>query len=210
MCPSNFVAQSSVTQGIVYVAFGDGARAEAEMSMRALRSHNPTLKVATISETPIGSAKHISFDDPRYGARWAKLNLDTLSPFDDTLYLDADTRPRANLEMLFASLRDGFDMAIAPSTQQGDKSLWHVDKDEREATFDAFGFTPLQFQAGVFAFRKSEAMSALFQAWRDEWRDGQDQAALLRALQKSPVKLWLMSATLSEVLVLHLFGKVRR
>lgn len=198
-----------MTQGICYVAYGENARSEAAMSLRALRTWQPVIPVSVISDTPLDAAKHIPFDDPRFGARWAKLNLDTLSPYDQTLYLDADTRPRASLQALFAPLEAGFDLVLAPSTQQGDKALWHVEQIEREATFDAFGFTPVQLQAGVLAFRKSEAMTALFQAWREEWCGGQDQAALLRALQRVPVSIWLISSTLSDILVSHLYGKAK-
>jgi len=170
-----------VTSGVVYVAFGDKARAECAMSIAALQ-RVCSLPVATISVEPITGAKHIPFDDPRWGARWAKLNLDRLTSFDQTLYLDADTRPRTNPALLFDILDDGYELVIADSTMQGSKALWHVDRDEREDTLDGFGFTPLQLQAGIFAFWRNEATSALFAAWREEWRGGQDQAALLRAL----------------------------
>ena len=177
------------------------------MSIDALRRVS-SLPVATISATPITGARHIPFDEPGWGARWAKLNLNLLTPFDRTLYLDADTRPRANPALLLDLLGDGFDLVMADSTMQAEKALWHVGRDEREATLDGFGFTPLQLQAGVFAFRRNEAMHALFAAWREEWRGGQDQAALLRALYRVPVKLWLVSHALSEGLVAHMWGRL--
>lgn len=198
-----------MTKGIIYVAYGDKALAEAGMSIRALRQrHDHTMPIAVVSEQPVEGARHIPFDDPRWGARWAKLNLDLLTPFEQTVYLDADTRPRAALTPLFDALSDGFELVIAPSAMQGDKALWHVDKQEREDTLDDFGFTPLQLQAGVLAFRRCEAVTALFAAWREEWRGGQDQAALLRALYRCPVKLWLMSSTLSDHLVAHVWGRL--
>lgn len=197
------------SQGIIYVAYGDRALSEAAMSIRALRlRHDHALPVATISERPIEGARHIPFADPRWGARWAKLNLDLLTPFDQTVYLDADTRPRAELTALFDMLADGFELVIAPSTMQGDKALWHVAAGEREDTLNAFGFSPVQLQAGVIAFRRCEAVAALFAAWREEWRGGQDQAALLRALYRCPVKLWLMSSAMSEALVAHVWGRL--
>lgn len=200
-----------MTSGIVYVAFGEKARAEGQMSIAALRRVS-ALPIAVISDQPILGAKHIPFGDPRWGARWAKLNLDMLSPFDQTLYLDADTRPRADPKHLLDMLSDGFDLAIAPSTNQGDKALWHIERQEREITLDAFGFTPLQLQAGVFAFRRSEATAALFAAWREEWLSSptptQDQAALLRALARVPVRTWLISAALSEMTIAHIWGRL--
>lgn len=198
-----------MTNGICYVAYGKKALSEAAMSIRALRQwHDHGLPVATISERPIEGARHIPFDDPRWGARWAKLNLDLLTPFDQTVYLDADTRPRAALSGMFDALADGYELVLAPSTMQGDKALWHVEAHEREDTLDGFGFTPVQLQAGVLAFRRCEAVTALFAAWREEWRGGQDQAALLRALYRCPVRLWLMSSTLSDHLIAHVWGRL--
>lgn len=196
-----------MTCGITYVAYGDRARAECVMSLAALKRVS-NLPVATISAEPITDARHIPFDDPRWGARWAKLNLDLLTPFDQTLYLDADTRPRANPALLFDILSDGYDLVVADSTMRGAKALWHVDRAEREDTLDAFGFTPVQLQAGMFAFRRNEAMRTLFAAWREEWRGGQDQAALLRALYRVPVRMWLVSHALSEGLIAHMWGRL--
>lgn len=198
-----------LNRGVVYVAYGDQARSEAKMSLTALRQHT-SLLAATVSATPIPGARYLPFAEPGWGARWAKLNLDRLTPFDRTLYLDADTRPRADPALLFDILDDGFDLVIAESTMQGDKALWHVEQPERENTLDGFGFTPLQLQAGVMAFRRNEAVHALFAAWREEWRGGQDQAALLRALNRAPVRLWIISHSLSENLTGHLFGRLHK
>lgn len=203
-----FLESSRATRrGIVYVAFGENAREEAAMSIAALRPRYDGL-ITVISSEPLPGAHFIRFDDPRFGARWAKLNLDLLTPYDQTLYLDADTRPRTDCAQWFEILADGFDVVIAESTMQGQKALWHVDEAEREETLDGFGFTPLQLQAGVFAFRRSEAVVALFAAWREEWRGGQDQAALLRALARAPVKLWVVSHHLSEISVAHVWGRL--
>lgn len=200
-----------MTDGIVYVAYGDKARAETRMSLNALRAHTG-VPAASISAEPIAGTRHIPFSDPRWGARWAKLNLDQLTPFDCTLYLDADTRPRGDPAGVFSMLHDGFDLVIAGSTMQGDKALWHVGRQERQTTLDSFGFTPIQLQAGVFAFSKNARTAALFAAWREEWlanaEPTQDQAALLRALYRVPVKVWLMSHALSEALVAHLWGRL--
>lgn len=197
-----------MSSGAVYIAYGDNARGEAAMSIRALRSRFP-LPITVISDRALPGVQTQVFDDPRNGARWAKLNLEQLSPYDCTLYLDADTRPRGDLTRLFVPLEAGFELVIAPSTEQADRALWHVSEQEREATFEALGFTPVQLQAGVMAFRKCEAINALFEAWRAEWRGEQDQAALLRALYRVPVRTWLMSSHMSDALVLHLFGRAK-
>ena len=94
-----------MTVGIVYVAYGEPALNECAMAIAALR-HCTSLSIATIGAEPVvrnlHGVTHALFNEPGWGARWAKLNLDTLSPFDDTIYMDADTRARSNPERLLA------------------------------------------------------------------------------------------------------------
>ena len=199
--------------GVVYVAYGDAAGREATMSLATLRSAH-RYPVAVIGNQPLPLAKQIKFAEAGWGARNAKLNLDTLSPFDDTIYLDADTRVRGDLSAFYCWLDHGYDLIIGASGNQGDKALWHVSEAERERTLDEIGFTPLQLQAGLFAFRKSPAISAFFSSWRaayaDEPNPQQDQAALLRALYTTPVRFLLLSRAFCDMNVSHLFGKLRK
>ena len=197
-------------RGIVYVVYGEKARTEAAMSIRTMQQYHD-LPVAVIGDQVEG-VECIAFEQIDAGGRWAKINIDQLSPFDLTLYIDADTRVRGDLSRGFEILADGFDLAMTISTNQGDDLFWHVGETERQATFDELGYHPLQLQAGVMFVRKSERTARMFSAWRDEWlrwRD-QDQAALLRALKKAPVKLWLLGCPYNGgELVAHLFGRIR-
>lgn len=198
--------------GVIYVAYGHVARQEAKASIAALRKHN-SLPVAVVSDKPMPTVHNIEWHEAGPGARWAKLNIDKLTPWQHTLYLDADTRPHTDVRAAFEILADGWDLVIVPSVSQGDDLLWHIGEDEREATYEELGCVPLQLQGGVFWFRKCEPVHSLFDAWRDEWerwRD-QDQAALLRALARSPVKVWLFGRPWNGgQLIRHLFGRTRR
>lgn len=196
-----------MTAGVVYIVYGDNARREMGASRESVKRH---------SHIPV----HIISDAPQVdtGARWQKVNLDTLSPYDETVYLDADTRAHGKLAPLFDILTDGWDMALSPSTAQGGEWLWHLPLDERNATQAALGFVALQLQAGVLAFRKTDAVLALFDAWRSEWGKwrGQDQGALLRALYAVPVRLWLLgylwnkpSPASGGCAIEHCFGMAR-
>lgn len=204
-----------MTAGIVYVAYGEPALNECAMAIAALR-HCTSLPIATIGAEPVvrnpHGVTHVSFDNPGWGARWAKLMIDQLSPFDDTIYMDADTRARSSPALLLGYLDDGYDLVIAPSGNQGMKALEHVERQEREDTFDEFGFTPVQLQAGMFAFRKNARTRVFFEAWRSAWQmtpePTQDQAALLRALRTTPLRLWLTSTAMSEQLIGHLWGRL--
>ncbi len=191
-------------RGIIYIAYGAKSEQVMSYSISSLKDiHSYPVKVI--------NGEHEQASD-RQASRWAKVNLFHLSPFQDTLYLDADTRVQGDLSTGFDILDDGFDMAIVPSGNQDGDCLWHVGEDEREATFHEIGFVPIQLQAGVFYFRKSPAMLTLFAAWRKEWRrfNDQDQGALLRALYRHPVKVWLLGRPYNGGQVIaHNFGVAR-
>jgi len=184
---------AQVTRGVVFIAYGLRAQQETAQAAKFLAQHND-LPVVVIGEDVLG-LKSIDFLGRDSLGRWAKVNLDNLTPFEYTLYLDADTRVHGDISAGFDIIEDGWDIAMTPSTVQGDGILWHIDKVEREATFLELGRDLLQLQGGVMFFRKSAAVTAFFEAWRYEWErwQGQDQGALLRALHQRPVKLWLLN-----------------
>jgi len=200
-----------MSAGVCYIAYGLRARQETEQAIKYLRQHHDW-PITVIGER-VNGAEHREFEDPAGTGRWAKVNLDALSPYTDTLYLDADTRVHGEIGAGFHILADGFDVVLAPSTKQATDALWHIAEEEREATFAELGRDLLQLQGGVFWFRKSIETAALFAAWREEWqrwRD-QDQAALLRALHRQLVRLWLLGNDWNGgVLIEHRYGAARR
>lgn len=205
--------------GIVYVVYGQAARREAAASVASLRAFEGKndYPVAIVGEG-VSGADHIAFDSPFVEAvrasRWAKLNLDRLSPFRYTLYLDADTRVKGDLAAGFRILADGWDMVIAPSGRQGGDAMGHLPQAERSHTRTALkNPLPLQWQAGVFYFERERA-GPLFAAWREAWQRfrGQDQGALLRALATSSVRVWALGDVWNRPggeVVDHLFGRAR-
>jgi len=66
--------------------------------------------------------------------RWAKVNLDAISPWDQTLFLDADTRVYDKLDIGFKLLDLGWDLVIVPSIPQGGDLLGHCSEAERQAS----------------------------------------------------------------------------
>ena len=143
-----------------------------------------------------------------------KLNLDRLSPYDPTLYLDADTRVRGDIGAPFAALADGWDLAIAPSPRQHSDALGNCSEPDRQATWEECGCNwLLALQGGALWFCKSEPILRLFAAWREEWAryKSKDQAALLRALWRAPVRVWLLGGDYNGgQLVSHLYGRAAR
>ena len=198
-------------RGVVYIAYGWRAVKEAGYSIATLRQWEPELPIAVIGER-VDGADFIPFEDRDSVGRWAKVNLDRISPFETTWYLDADTRIHGKIEGGFRICLDGWDIAVAPSPAQGGDALWHVSDGEREATIGELGYQPLQLQGGVFFFRKCEAVGRFFAAWREEWSrwKGQDQGALLRALHRSPVRMWVLGRDWNGgALVEHRYGAAR-
>jgi len=198
--------------GALIVAYGANARREAAQHIAALSESMPGLPVVVVAETPIPGARWVHMEQRDRGARWAKLNLDNLAPFDRTLYLDADTRVLGDVSAGFRMLADGWDMAMAASERQGGELCWQCAEAERQATRLETGTEPLGLQAGVMFVRRNDRTAKLFAAWRAEWErwQGQDQGALLRALYRHPVRLWLLGRDWNGGrLIAHRFGMAR-
>ena len=205
-----------MNRGAIIVAYGSKARREAGYAVAAWRLHNSE-PVVVVGRKPLDvyGSQFIEFKEPGPLARWAKLNIDRLVPksWDAFVYMDADTQALGSLRAGFDIVADGWDVAITASTKQGTDSMWHIGMDERRATREEVANPyPLQLQGGLMFVRVNDRTRALFECWRQEWgrwRD-KDQAALLRALHKAPVKLWLLGRPWNGgALVRHRYGQAR-
>lgn len=204
------------SKGAIYVAFGTKAILYAKMSIASLKIYHEDLPVAVISDKKMRGIKHIYAPDEDTGARCAKLNLDLLSPFDQTLYVDADTLIRDKIWVGFEILEDGWDLVITPSLNQyGHDWLWHCPEGDREETAHTWGFVPLVLQAGVIFLKKSARLHSFFAQWRIEWakyRD-KDQGAFLRALCEVPLRIWVLGRCWNSsqgTVISHRMGSLKR
>ena len=204
-----------MSNGVCYIAYGPPALREVGRSIASLRKVSD-LPIALICEevTHYRGIQHVLFEDRSIGARRIKVKLDHLSPFDNTLYLDADTRVQSNvIEEGFNALSQGWDLAIVPSENQGVNLFAHIDPEERTYTSEVLeNVFPLQLQAGVMWFAKTIRTEALFDAWRKEWMvfKQHDQAALARALDKTEARIWILGLDWNSrrgAIVDHRFGK---
>lgn len=194
-------------EGIVYVTWGMPAKRAAAQSQQTLRK---------VSDLPIYVVDETTFSgDPGYGARFAKLNIDLLVPWDYVLYLDADTEVFGDIGAGFEILRKGWDMVIVPSVNQNSECMAHLELEDRAHTCKTLGLPLpyiLQLQGGVFWCHK-ERCKKFFEIWREEWSwmKKKDQGALLRALERCPLKIWLLGRPFNSVqrgdaVVWHNFG----
>ena len=204
---------AAISRGVLYVAYGSKARQEARLSAESLARIHPRWPVRVITDGEVvGWAPTIHWPNQGTPGRWAKVNLDALTPWEQTLFLDADTRVYDKLEVGFSYLDQGWDMVIVPSIPQGTEILGHCSDPERFATLWECRIEPLQLNTGAIWFRQSTRVKQLFQAWRREWQrfKDKDQGALLRALEQSTARIALLGRPFNGgAVVSHRFGMAR-
>lgn len=191
---------------IVYITYGPKAKQEAMESIKGLNKHDnlPITIIDTVSDSQLSDSAH---------SRLTKVNLPSLLDCDNILYLDADTRVHGDLSTGFQMLDDGWDMVIAPSKNQDNDLFAHIPNSvEKTMTLNEIGNPwPLQLQCGVIFFNRLRCTN-FFQVWAEEWQryKDQDQAAFLRALNREPIRVWLVGRPFNGgELVEHRFGACR-
>ncbi|NIQ89318.1 MAG: hypothetical protein GWN93_09695, partial [Deltaproteobacteria bacterium] len=172
-------------KGVIYVAYGKKAKEEARQSIASLKKHH---------DWPIHTVTEKDLPDRGEPGRWAKVSLNLMTPYEYTLFLDADTRVKGDLSVGFGALANGWEIVMVPSGPQENEALGHLLPQERAETVKEFDFFPLQLNTGVIWFRKTERLHKFFEQWRQEWLrwKSKDQGAFLRALNKRPVSILLL------------------
>lgn len=208
------------SRGAVWVGIGDRAHALAVRGYTRFRQLNPDTPGLIVTEC--ARARGVEYEvvvDDLAGAtdaaraRNAKVRLPEFAPWDQVLYLDADTLVNGDLSPCWAALDTGWELVIAPSTNQDRGAFWHVDPAEAAETMEQLHSMPLQLQGGMFLYHRTAAILDLFDAWREEWgkRMGEDQAALVRALHRCPIRTWLLGRPFNGgAVVAHRFGEILR
>lgn len=191
--------ENQLTRGLLFIAYGDLAIMGVENAIRILRQHNRILPVAVISDREIAGADlWIEHEDIDLGARTIKTQMYKFSPFDQTLYMDADTELQCDPEPIF-KLLDFVDMGMSHDVVRifKDNRWKELIEEERLATIqETNGAYQLYYNTGVILFNKNERVEKLMTLWHEEWKrwGRQDQPAMFRAQYRSPVRM----ATLRE------------
>ncbi len=204
--------------GIITLAYGQEAHnALSKVLWPSLERYARDIRLCVLSDTPPENALISVWRFTRTVhplARDVKLQVAKLSPFDRTLYLDADTELLADPTPLFRIL-DAYPLALTHSARQGYDALGNCSPEDRHATFKLYGCLPtdlLAFQCGVMAFRRSPEVLDFFTTWYQEWArfQGQDQAAFLRSLWHNPLPVALLGRDWNGGKVIaHHFGTAR-
>lgn len=196
--------------GILYMCFGWKAAREIKKSVESLRGIGLDIPICVVGtsqesvdvlgvqfmewegESPFDADQTKNF---QFRAGRVKPYLYDYSPFDYTLYIDADTEFLADILPGFEFLNE-CDMAVTEENlslgQLYNKKLagWEINLVERDATIEELGGDARTkfINSGVIFFKKSKASKATFTAWGEEWERWQqwdEQLALMRAMHRS-------------------------
>ena len=188
-------------RGIYTVAFGTPARRCAKACVSSIREHMPGLPVALAGAAPLKVEDHfLKMPDTDIGGRRGKLAVYKAAPkeWEYVLYLDADTELQGPVNFLFELLEAGWEAVICKDMAKFAEVRAMIRPDnqaEYEETIALLGSEDLlQYNGGVFAFRRTPRIERLFTLWNQEWEKygARDQGALLRALYRQPVRLFVL------------------
>lgn len=196
--------------GIVYMCFGWKAAREIKKSVASLHGIGLDIPVCVVGTPPsvdyVPDGEFIQWEGEspfdaeqtknfQFRAGRVKPYLYDYTPFDYTLYIDADTEFMADILPGFEFLNE-CDMAVTEETlslgQLYNKKLagWEINLIERDATIEELGGDArIKFiNSGVIFFKKSKGSKATFAAWGKEWNRWQqwdEQLALMRAMKRA-------------------------
>lgn len=146
--------------GFVYVATGGGYLEEARRSAESLRRFNPDFPICLVTDTPLDVGEGL-FDVVIACANAEHKPIDKLyafdCPFEFAVFLDTDTRVFGDLSALF-DLLDRFDLALHQDVHRG----WNYELPDVPVAFT-------EFNTGVIAFRRSEALLQFVANWRGNY-----------------------------------------
>ncbi len=176
----------NTVHGFVYVATGEGYRKEAMTSAASLRTAMPGVSICLITDTAI--EKTDLFDTVLVQTTVCHNPIDKLlaidCPYDRVIFIDTDTYICGDLSDLF-DLLDRFDLGLLQENHRG----WDYTLPGVPASF-------VEYNTGVIAFRRDEAVRELFSAWRaayDHLRETQglrnDQPAFRQVLYQSNLRV---------------------
>ena len=173
--------------GVLYIATGKNYLEACKNSASSIKRYCNGLPVHIFTDQPV--TDHACFDT--VGVITAlcgqhKVDYIGRSPFQKTLYLDADTRVCTDITELF-ELLDRFDMAFAQAHQRvaTNRQFWR-----RQIPYSF-----PQLNCGVILFKKSEAVDQLLRNWKEAYHDAgfsKDQVTLRELIWMSNLRVAIL------------------
>jgi Nucleotide-diphospho-sugar transferase len=201
-------------RGAIYCATDQIIYLEAALiSAIVFRQLNPEIPVTLICDRPIADPIAVQnygitlleiSTQPGSGfqSRDLKTRLASLTPYDETLYIDSDILPLKPIAPIWDYLAQN-DLAMAADRLPTIGECDHVAAAEKEYTLQGLPANTTQFNSGVMLWRNTPATQGLFQQWQREWQRFQkhDQLALVRALavQQLPVAMLPVNYNISPI-----------
>lgn len=186
-------------RGLFCVAFGGPARETAGRMLDSVKKFMPDVPIALCAAEPIGAEDLlVEQPDSDIGGRRAKLTAYDSTPaeWETVLYLDADTVLTQPVYQLFRWIESGYDFLICRDMNRTlGLTAASYDYDEYSRTLQIVSnLQAMQYNGGVWAFRRNERTKRFFATWQDEWErwGARDQLALLRALYQVPMRFLLL------------------
>ncbi len=194
-------------RGVVYCVTNDRAYLESALtSAMILRSLEPELPISIGSNLPLlhklstelalrqHNISTIFLNTPDeladhpFVSRYLKTNLINWSPYQETLFLDADILPCLPIGDLWAYL-DQAAIAMVLDRLPLVEMCDHISEQEKSYTLAKIPALSKQFNSGVMLWRNNAETQKLFSQWQREWQvfQKQDQLALVRALHHAQV-----------------------
>ena len=190
-------------QGVIYCATTKTAYLEAAViSAMALRQQEPALPITLLSDQPLlmrlalqdygisprlldrNEIAQSTFAQTTFPSRSVKTRLNAYSPYQETLFLDADILPLQPVSDLWAYLNES-DLAMVVDRLPMISLCDHIAQEEKAYTLQRLPGNTVQFNSGVMLWRESSATQTFFERWYEEWQQFQkhDQLALIRAIK---------------------------
>ena len=176
------------SRGILYISTGKQHTQMAVESAYSVKLVHPNIKVHLFTDQHKLNCNHIDsisiVDRPHIRS---KVDYISRSPYDQTLYLDSDTRVIAKIDELF-DLLNKFDLALS-----------HAHKRNNPATLEKWTMNITtafpQLNSGVILFNNNLKVKHFFQAWATSYHNAQkfkDQITLRELLWKSDISFFVL------------------
>lgn len=145
----------------------------------ALETYNISTRFLTSLELP---------DDNIFVSRYVKTHLIDWSPYQSTLFLDADILPCSSVGDLWQYLEQA-SVAMVKDRLPTVEMCDHISEEEKSFTLSQIPPFSFQFNSGVMLWQNNPETQRLFAQWQHQWQifQKQDQLALVRALHHCQV-----------------------
>jgi len=192
-----------MSQGIVYIALGNEYLTCAINSAASARAVGTICPISIIvnSDEAVSTVSAAGFIPLKVNIttednRLVKTALIDYSPYDNTMYIDADTIHRVAVDWAFDYLKSFSICCCLAEINEDLSRAGHITKEEIKYTQKICQIKhPTQFNGGMVLFRKDEVSKRFFEAWLREWQvfKRRDQAAMVRAFYTTGIAPYILT-----------------